>query len=127
MVEPIHQKALEGLEWIIQDLDGSVDPEIYDLIWDLNLRGYITSWSCAGHRRSGDWNIGFIHFSWTPITGGSIKWDSEEKKEIREIVEPYGLQIIKFVTLGKEATKTQRKGITFCPTSRNPYSEIYED
>lgn len=34
--------------------DGEVDPEIVDVIWDLNNLGFLeTLWSCAGYGRSG--------------------------------------------------------------------------
>jgi len=57
-----------------------VDPEVRELVRDLNVSGYVTVGSCAGHSGIG----GFITLKRTDLTG-------DEKEEIRDIFRSHGI------------------------------------
>ena len=113
----------EGLSDLSQEKD-IIDEEIYDLLVELNSAGYITSWSCAGHKDSLDWSDGFIHFWYTPESGYSPRWAKQEKDKVSLTVKKYNINNPVFDKF--KATKTQRKGIRFAPISKNPVSELYQ-
>jgi len=74
-----------------------IDPEIRDIVLDLNRRGYGTVGSCAGHSSR---SHGFISFSdygdIDTFTGGDTAFTQDEKEEIRAILKEHGLTGIRF-------------------------------
>ena len=87
---------------------GDIDPEIRDVVLDLNRRGYGTVGSCAGHSRK---SHGFISFSdygdvaelYQEMREGDIgetRFTADEKKEIRGILQEHGLTGIRFRDAG---------------------------
>jgi len=105
-------KGLPGV-WIskIISKDPEVDSELKFLLGVLNSKGYITSWSCAGH----DWADGFIDFWETPLTGSRRVWSKLEKLEIRRVLKDFGVSKLDFTT------------DTDCGTKRVEFSSIAED
>ena len=82
--------------------EGNIDPEIFDLLVELNRSGYITSFSCAGHPGGDEWTGGGIVFSSSPLSRKRSLWLPDEKKFIRRLVSSYGIKGLKFDTEGQD-------------------------
>lgn len=66
-----------------------LDPEIVELVRDLNEAGYITEYSCAGHEKPRRKGIGFINFS-------RVDFTKDELAGIREIFRENGIAHVTF-------------------------------
>lgn len=94
-----------------------IDEEIRDFLEELNSMGYVTGWSCAGHPKSDWWGVGFVHFSFSPISGDKRVWAKEEKAEIRDVASRYGISNLYFPPLRRVKGRDTPlvKTITFSP------------
>jgi len=118
------------------DYEEDPDDEIRDFLIELNTKGYVTTWSCAGHSEAMDWNKGFVHFASTPESGSSSSWTSREQAVVKRLARQYGISRVRFfsgspkhgwvTSLGGEEVTPQNKGITFSPVG-GPYSTLYDE
>ena len=91
MVKTIKTRE-EAKKFLIKQLEEEkelIDPEIWDILVDLNRRGFITYQSCAGHRSIAEpnrLNYGYIGF---------LRLDAYEKEGLIWVLQSYGLKGIK--------------------------------
>ena len=64
-----------------------LDPEIANLVTELNTRGYETISSCAGHPRHKYYHKGWIYFARTLLP--------DELQEVKQLAREYGLANLK--------------------------------
>ncbi|GAJ07051.1 unnamed protein product, partial [marine sediment metagenome] len=69
MTTRTYEEAVKtSVRWVKEEMEVDIlDPELYDLLIDLNTRGYFTRKSCAGHER-GNEATGHIEF-YDKVTG----------------------------------------------------------
>ena len=83
------EEAIKFFVRLLEDQKELIDPEIWDILVDLNRRGFITYISCAGHRSIAEpnrLNYGYIGF---------FRLNVYEKEGLIWVLQTHGLKDIK--------------------------------